>query len=80
MASVDGIVKAVGASAFASSTLVLITFDESGGFFDHIPPPAASLADGKPYGPRIPLIAAGPFARHGYVSHVTMEPLDRPFH
>ena len=54
-------------------TLVLITWDESGGFFDHVAPPPPNAFDGEPYGPRVPLLAVGDFARHGTVSHVEME-------
>ena len=37
---VKGVVDAVAASPEASSTLVLVTWDEGGGFFDHVAPPA----------------------------------------
>src|SRR5205807_9615878 len=60
-------------SKYAGNTLVLVTWDESGGYFDHVAPPPPSKADGMPYGPRVPLIAIGPLARKGTVSHVTME-------
>ncbi len=68
-----GLIGRVEASAYGSSTLVLLTYDEGGGYFDHVPPPPASAVDGKPYGTRIPLLAFGPFARKNHVSHVTME-------
>ncbi len=70
---VTGLIEKVRRSRFGASTLILVTMDESGGFFDHIAPPAASRSDGQPYGPRLPLIATGPFVRAGQVSHVTME-------
>ncbi|MGZ3475757.1 MAG: alkaline phosphatase family protein, partial [Polyangiales bacterium] len=50
-----------------------VTWDEGGGYFDHIAPPAASSVDHKPYGTRVPLLAIGRFARSGHVSHVEME-------
>jgi phospholipase C len=53
--------------------LALVTWDEGGGFFDHVAPPAAARADGQPYGTRVPLIARGPFARVNSISHVTLE-------
>ena len=46
-----------------SDTLVLLTYDEGGGFFDHVAPPPTSTVDDQPYGTRVPLIAIGPFAR-----------------
>jgi phospholipase C len=61
------------ASAYAANTLVLVTYDEGGGYYDHVAPPPASTVDGKPYGTRVPLFAVGPFARKNFVSHVTME-------
>jgi phospholipase C len=69
---VGAVVDAVQASAYAGDTLVLVTWDEGGGFFDHIAPPGLG-SDGKPYGTRIPLLAIGPFAKANTVSHVTME-------
>jgi phospholipase C len=73
-AFVKGIVDEVlGAPMYAHDTLVLVTWDESGGFFDHVKPPAGSAVDHQPYGPRVPLIAIGDAARPGHVSHVEME-------
>ena len=56
--------------------LVLLTWDESGGYFDHVAPPtgtAASQVDGQAYGPRVPLLALGAGAVGGAVSHVELE-------
>jgi phospholipase C len=64
---------AISASPEAASTLVLLTYDEGGGYFDHIAPPAASAVDAKAYGPRVPLLAVGPFARKNSISHTTLE-------
>lgn len=72
-AFVQSLLDAVLASPYANTTLVLVTYDESGGYFDHVSPPANSAIDGKPYGPRVPMLALGYFARQGFVSHVTME-------
>jgi phospholipase C len=72
-AFVTGVVDAVEASPYKSDTLILVTWDESGGFFDHVPPPANSTVDDQPYGPRIPLLAIGPFAKVNHISHVQME-------
>jgi phospholipase C len=75
-AGVDWVYALVGrieASVYGPSTLVLVTYDEGGGYYDHVAPPPASTVDGKPYGMRVPLIAVGPFTRKNYVSHVTME-------
>lgn len=56
--------------------LVLLTWDESGGYFDHVAPPtgaAANAVDGQAYGPRVPLLALGYGAAGGTVSHTQLE-------
>jgi phospholipase C len=67
-----GVVDSIESSAYAPDTLVLVTWDEGGGFFDHVAPPGNG-ADGQPYGTRVPLIAIGPMAAAGTISHVTLE-------
>ena len=44
--------------------LIVVTYDENGGFYDHAPVPA-----GDRWGPgsRIPALIVSPFARKGYV-------------
>lgn len=70
-------VQAITGSSYADSTLILVTWDEGGGFFDHVAPPTSIDTDDAgnpvPYGTRVPLLAIGPFARVGTVSHVPME-------
>ena len=65
--------QAIQASCYKDNTLILVTWDEGGGFFDHIAPPPTSAVDSQPYGTRVPLLAIGRFARKGAVSHVQME-------
>jgi phospholipase C len=66
-------IDAIQQSKLAKNTLILLTWDESGGYYDHVAPPAASAVDQQPYGPRVPLIVVGRFARRGTVSHQTLE-------
>jgi phospholipase C len=73
VAFVQATLQAIQGSPYAASTLVLFTYDEGGGFFDHVAPPPTSTVDGQPYGTRVPMIAIGPFARAGTLSHVVME-------
>ena len=68
-----GIAQHILQSRYRSDTLVLITYDEGGGYYDHVAPPPPSSVDGKPYGTRVPLLALGPFVRPGFVSHVVTE-------
>jgi phospholipase C len=70
---VTDLVKAVNASCYKDDTLILVTWDEGGGFFDHVPPPPDSTVDNQPYGTRVPLLAIGRYASKGTVSHTTME-------
>ncbi len=65
-------IDAIEASDYAADTLVLVTWDEGGGYFDHIAPPGLGT-DNQPYGTRVPLIAVGPFARPNTVSHAVLE-------
>jgi phospholipase C len=67
------------ASPVWSSTAILFTYDEAGGFFDHVPPPddacLARPADAMFHelGTRVPMIAISPWARRHYVSHARKE-------
>jgi phospholipase C len=48
--------------------VVIVTYDENGGFWDHMPPPSgAGWGDRWGPGSRIPAIIVSPFARRGYV-------------
>jgi len=67
---VASIVNAIGASPFWNSTTIFIAWDDWGGFYDHVPPPQT---DNMGLGFRVPVIVVGPYARRGYVSHVTHE-------
>ena len=57
---------ALRASPVWASTLVLITFDENGGIWDHVAPPRR---DRWGPGTRVPFIAAGPMVRRGHIDH-----------
>jgi phospholipase C len=70
---VQQILTAVNDSQFAADTLVILVYDEGGGEFDHVSPPATSTVDCQPYGTRVPMLAIGNFAKANYISHVQME-------
>ncbi len=53
-----------------SSTAILLTWDENGGFFDHVPPPQV---DGFGYGFRVPAIIISPFSRRGVIDSTVMD-------
>jgi phospholipase C len=71
-----------------SRMLFVIVWDEGGGFYDHVPPPAAPVPDDIPpdikvppdqpggydrYGFRVPCLVASPFAKPGHVCSVVYD-------
>src|SRR2546428_733627 len=52
------------------STAVFLTWDDFGGFYDHVPPPKV---DNFVFGPRVPLLIISPYARQGFISHTFYE-------
>jgi phospholipase C len=52
------------------STAIVMTWDDFGGFYDHVPPPQS---DEFGLGLRVPLLIISPFAKPGYISHTTYE-------
>lgn len=52
------------------SMAVIVTYDENGGYWDHVPPPSGP-GWGDRWGPgsRIPAIIVSPFAKRGFVDH-----------
>jgi acid phosphatase len=54
--------------------LVIVTYDENGGYWDHVPPPSGD-GWGDRWGPgsRIPTIIVSPFAKKGFVDHTAYD-------
>ena len=65
---VAAIVNAIGTSQYWSKTAIFITWDDWGGFYDHVAP---KIYNSYEYGFRVPLIIVSPYAKAGYISHVT---------
>ena len=53
-----------------STSAVFLTWDDFGGFYDHVPPPPLDIFG---LGPRVPLLIISPYARAGYISHTQYE-------
>jgi acid phosphatase len=54
--------------------LVIVTYDENGGFWDHVPPPSgAGWGDRWGPGTRIPAIIVSPFAKRGWVDKTSYD-------
>jgi phospholipase C len=72
---VASIVNAIGNSQYWNSTAIFITWDDWGGWYDHVAPPQV-LVDceqwgcGYVYGFRVPLVVVSPYAKQSYISHV----------
>jgi phospholipase C len=72
---VRSVYLAVTSSPLWPSTAFIFTYDEGGGFFDHVPPPEAcpptpELAlDFSQLGVRLPAVVISPYSKPGYVSH-----------
>jgi phospholipase C len=65
---IASVVNGIGQSKYWKSTAIFITWDDWGGWYDHVPPPVVSTVG---LGIRVPLIVISPYAKKGYVSHVT---------
>jgi phospholipase C len=64
---VADLVNAVKNSEYWDSTLIVVTYDEHGGRWDHVPPPVTNGIWGD--GSRVPGIVLGPFAKRHFVDH-----------
>ena len=63
---VKEIVEAIRQSPIWSSTAIIVTYDEYGGFWDHVAPPKI---DRWGMGTRVPTIIISPFAKKNHVDH-----------
>ncbi len=68
MAYVTGLVNAVMQSPDWNSTAIFISWDDWGGFYDHVPPPQI---DQYGLGIRVPGLVISPYARENYIDHNT---------
>ncbi len=63
---VASIVNAIGGSAYWSDTAIILTWDDWGGWYDHVAPP---IINSYEYGFRVPIVVISPYAKSAYVSH-----------
>jgi phospholipase C len=63
---VTSVVNAVMQSPDWSSSAIFLSWDDWGGFYDHVAPPTV---DENGYGLRVPGIVISPYAKQGYVDH-----------
>jgi len=68
-AHVTSVINAAMKSPDWKSTAIFLAWDDWGGFYDHVVPPAV---DQNGYGLRVPALVISPYARHGYIDHQTL--------
>jgi phospholipase C len=68
-AYVVGLIDAVMRSRYWDSTAIFLSWDDWGGFYDHVAPPNVNYFG---YGLRVPGLVISAYARHGYIDHQTL--------
>jgi phospholipase C len=63
---VTRLVNALMKSPYWQDSVIFLTWDDYGGFYDHVFPPQI---DSYGYGPRVPMIVISPYARKSHISH-----------
>jgi len=78
--------EAIRNSPYWSKSILIVTFDEHGGFYDHVPPPQATPPGDVPVdsydhhaftfdqlGVRVPTLVISPYVRRGVIDHTTYD-------
>jgi phospholipase C len=65
-AYVTGVINAIMRSPDWRSTAIFLSWDDWGGFYDHVVPPKV---DASGYGLRVPGLVISPYAKRGYIDH-----------
>jgi phospholipase C len=61
---VTGLINSIMRSSAWNSTAIFLSWDDWGGFYDHVVPPSV---DGQGYGLRVPGLVISPYAKSGYI-------------
>lgn len=67
----DNLVQAVKGSNAWGSSAIMVIWDESGGWYDHVAP--SQLSGTLGLGARVPMLVISPFAKTNYISHQQMD-------
>ena len=70
MRHVTDLVNAIMQSPDWKDTAIIVTWDDYGGFYDHV---AAAPGGRYGYGPRVPALVISPYARRGYICHTRFD-------
>ena len=68
-AYVTSVINAAMRSPDWNSTAIFLSWDDWGGFYDHVVPPRV---DQNGYGLRVPALTISPYAKRGYIDHQTL--------
>jgi phospholipase C len=68
---VSNVVQDVQNSSIWPNSAIIVLWDESGGWYDHVAPP--QLAGTEGLGMRVPVLVISPFAKTNYISHQQMD-------
>ena len=66
----DGFIRQIQASPVWANAAIVVIWDSSGGWWDHVPP---QQVDDQGLGVRVPMLVISPFAKKNYISHVQMD-------
>ncbi len=68
---VASVVNAIGKSSYWKSTAIVIVWDDWGGYYDPVKPPALDTQGGPGF--RVPMIVISPYVPQGEIAHTTYE-------
>lgn len=60
------LISALMTSSYWNNSMFILTYDDWGGWYDHVPPPQV---DSSGYGFRVPALIISPYAKSGYIDH-----------
>jgi phospholipase C len=70
MWSVTSLINAVMSSPYWNDCVIILVWDDYGGFYDHVPPPQT---DRYGFGPRVPALVISPYSKANKVIHTRFD-------
>ena len=70
MRFVKSLIQELMRSSAWDSSAFLLTYDDWGGWYDHVTPPQV---DANGYGPRVPALLVSPYARRGHIDNTELD-------
>jgi phospholipase C len=67
---VTEVINALMRSRYWNDSVIFLTWDDYGGFYDHVTTPEV---DAFGYGPRVPMIVISPYSKPGFIAHSTYD-------